>query len=102
MLKYYGMEPAQPVPAGTYGLVRYRSPEWEKYVPMTTGIPGHSYVEIHVGNYPKNTRNCLLLGLHITNDMLLDSRLAINDFYAAFFAALDKGEKCKITYVDFK
>lgn len=99
-LKYYGLEPLNHIPAGTYPLAKYFSPAHNKEVPLVQNVPGHSYIEIHVGNWAKDTRDCLCLGESLGVDMILNSLVAINDFYPQFFAALAKGELCTIEYID--
>lgn len=101
MLKYYGMEPANPIPAGTYVVKKYNSPAHGYAVPLVYNVPGHQGIEIHVGNYPKDTKNCLLLGAgYVARDFIASSKIAIDEFYKKFFACIDKNEAVYITYKD--
>lgn len=100
-LKYYGIEPVNPIPAGTYALDKYFSPKHQRYVPVVKDVPGHSLIEIHVGNYPTDTRDCLCLGAgYIGEDFISASKIAIDEFYQNFFNALYNGEECVIIYKD--
>lgn len=99
-LKYYGLEPLNHIAAGIYPLTKYFSPGHNKWVPLVQNVPGHSYIEIHVGNWPKDTKDCLLAGENLGADMILNSQVAIDDFYPQFFAAIAKGESCTIEYID--
>lgn len=61
-------------------------------------VPGRTDVQIHIGNFPKNTDGCILIGSVVaeTHDYILGSGTA----YAAFmalFAGIDDGE---ITIID--
>lgn len=65
------LEPPKPIPAGLYRLVPYLSPRFGYVVwliaddPATAaneGVPGHSFVEIHRGNYAADTKLCTLVG----------------------------------------
>ena len=101
LLKYYGMEPAKPIPAGTYNLVKYYSPKHSCYVPMVENVPGHGGVEIHAGNYPRDTKDCLLIASgYMQKDFISSSGLAVKEFYQQFFKAVASGEKCTITYLN--
>ena len=67
----YGLEPppgADPatnmlIAALEYDVILRWSPANHCWVIEVCGVPGHSNVEVHIGNYPKDTRACLLVGL---------------------------------------
>lgn len=101
VLKYYTLDLLNVVPPGAYPLTKYFSPAHQKDVPLVNNVPGHSGIEIHVGNFPKDIKGCLLLGENMGKEMVLNSKVAIDDFYPQFFAAIAKGEKCTITYNEF-
>lgn len=86
------------VPTGRYRIIKYFSPRHQMIVPCVIGIPGFSDDEIHIGNFPKDTDACLLLGTQIRTDDVLNSGVAIDRFYPKFFAALETGEEVWITY----
>lgn len=86
------------IPTGKYQVSKYFSPKHNAWVPILLHVPGFDFVEIHVGNFPKDTDACLLLGTDKGTDQILNSKVAITKFYTQFFAALDKGEQVWITY----
>ena len=70
------------VPEGTYACVRRSSPKFGFDVFMLKEVPGHNFVEIHVGNFNKDSDGCILLGLKSTNISISDSRDAFSKFMA--------------------
>jgi hypothetical protein len=56
------LEPAIPIPAGTYSLLIYWSPHFQRDMPHVDGVPGYTGIEIHFGNWAKDTRGCTLVG----------------------------------------
>src|SRR5271157_4501163 len=51
------------IPAGTYTLEFYNSPDHGFEVILLRGTPDeYGFIEIHPGNYPKDTKGCLLPG----------------------------------------
>ena len=60
------LEPNPPVvPAGEYTFTRYDSPKWGYPVWRCDTIPGHTAIEIHMGNYERDTEGCLVVGSRI-------------------------------------
>src|SRR5690348_12148726 len=49
------------IPAGTYGITLYNSPE-HGIVPLVNGVKGRSMIEIHEGNWESNSKGCILVG----------------------------------------
>lgn len=85
-----GLEPYDYiVPAGNYLLTLTHSPRFSaKYpynklhnaqVPLINGVPGHSGVRIHVGNYLSDTQGCLLVGCSVAPGMIKNSALAYKE-----------------------
>lgn len=85
-----GLEPYDfIVPAGNYLLTLTHSPRFSsKYpynkvhnaqVPLINGVPGHSGVRIHVGNYLSDTQGCLLVGRSVVPGMIKYSALAYKE-----------------------
>jgi hypothetical protein len=76
----YTLEPTEYlIPEGTYNLVWYPSAEWKQYVPMVDGVPGRTNIEIHPGNWPRDSKGCTLVGEHRLTDVLGQSDIAFRD-----------------------
>jgi len=86
------------IPTGVYNVTSYYSNKNGRNVPLINGITGFQYVEIHQGNYPKDTDGCLLLGVNQDADYVGPSDDIVNQFYTLFFGALDNEETVTITY----
>ena len=70
------------VPVGVYTCRRYHSPKFGYDVFVLDGVPGHTFIEIHIGNYNKDSHGCILLGMHDAGYMIDHSREAFNSFMA--------------------
>jgi hypothetical protein len=89
---YFTLEHAFPQPDGTYApklntgehLCILGTHQLDHGGPFQafeiTGVPGHSGILIHVGNYNKDSDGCVLIGESLSNCTLVDSRLAFDDF----------------------
>ena len=86
------------IPTGTYSVTKYFSPKHNAEVPLLQDVPGFAFVEIHAGNYPRDTDACLLLGSTEDADFVGNSVATIAEFYPQFFAALANEEPITITY----
>lgn len=75
------------IPVGTYPVHFYNSPEHGE-VPLIE-VPGRTCIEIHEGNWERNSKGCILVGHHRDGDAIDDSRTTL----AKLIAALkNKGE----------
>ena len=63
------------------------------YLPRLEKVPGFDGVLIHVGNYPKDTEGCLLVGIEKGNDMILKSKSAFKKLYPLLKEADDRNEE---------
>lgn len=76
------------IPEGTYKLKKYFSTKFCENVLLLEDVPGRSYIEIHVGNYVRQTRGCILPGRYfkITDkeNFVGESRLAFSKIMKAF------------------
>jgi len=88
------------IPTGRYQVIKYFSPDHNEDVPCLVGVTDFEYIELHVGNYPRDTKGCILLGTGKAPDEVLNSRVAVGHFYPQFFAAVDAGEDIWITVQD--
>jgi len=85
-------------PTGTYSMDWYFSPDHGIYLPRILNIPGFQDDEIHIGNFPKDTKGCTLLGTGYGVDAVYNSKVAVGVFYPLFEAAFKNKEKITITY----
>lgn len=56
------------IPAGVYTCHLYDSPHFGRKVWMLDNVPGHDHVEIHIGNFNKDSDGCILLGRRMIAD----------------------------------
>jgi len=82
------------IPAGTYPVTLEMSPKFGFVTPHVNDVPGFTEIEIHIGNFPKDTEGCCLVGFSRAEDFVGDSREA----FAALMAKLV--EPISITYID--
>lgn len=95
------LEPSHPIiPSGAYLLRPTFSPSFSnKYpynkvlnskVPEVIGVTGHSGIRIHVGNYPSDTKGCILLGFTGSDSQVNDSVVA----YKKFCSIIEQCKTC--------
>jgi len=77
------------IPEGRYEITLYDSPHFGMKVPLLGNIPGHEYVEIHPGNFPVDTHDCLLPGTTRDVDSVSNSRDAFNIIFPVIDQALN-------------
>ena len=70
------------VPEGTYECKLAFSPSRKCYVYWLQNVPGRQDVQIHIGNFPKDIRGCILLGRERGKDMVAHSKIAFDRFMA--------------------
>lgn len=76
------------VPLGTYTCRKLLSPKFGFNVFMLDAVPGHSYIEIHPGNFNCDSDGCILLGNTIAYGdhgewMITQSRDTISKFMSS-------------------
>ena len=86
------------IPEGRYEITLYDSPHFKMRVPILNGVPGHTYIEIHPGNFPGDTHDCLLPGLTMDTDFVGQSRDAFN----ILFPIIDKTLNTSGVYINIK
>jgi len=64
-------------------------------------VPGFKYILVHVGNYPRDTSGCILVGSIAGDGIVSNSTNAYRAIYPAIAGALEAGEKVFITVVDY-
>lgn len=95
----YTLEPKNPIPAGTYDLDIRWSNRFQRLMPHVDNVPGHAGIEIHWGNTPKDTDNCLVVGSIIANNFVGHSRTEFDALFLVIQDAVNEGPQT-ITYRD--
>lgn len=90
---YYSLEldEAHAIPAERYKLEFHWSHKRQAMSIFVMDVPGFTAIEIHIGNYPSDTHGCILLGKTYdpTNKTLINSELAVSEFYEWFVLQKD-------------
>jgi hypothetical protein len=93
--------PGSAIPQGRYQVTTYPSPHFGRLMPLIL-VPGRSEIEIHFGNYPSDTRGCILLGYTRAPDFIGKSREAFDQFWGVPIRAqgpMERGE-CFLTITE--
>jgi hypothetical protein len=86
------------IPAGNYKVIIDFSNRFQKLMLHVLDVPQFTGIRIHKGNTDKDTEGCILLGMKIAEDDLLqDSAEAYDLVYPMIEAALNAGEEVWIT-----
>jgi hypothetical protein len=70
------------IPEGIYALDIRFSPKHGRDVPHVENVPGFAEIELHIGNFPKDTEGCCLLGLTRSADFVGQSHGAFDKVFA--------------------
>lgn len=81
------------IPPGRYRVTLYLSPSRGYVVPLLHGVPDRTEIEMHIGNWPKDTRGCLLPGRTAGADYVGQSALAFNLLVTKIMSAIDQLEE---------
>ena len=91
--KIYGRKA---IPEGKYEIIFNYSNRFKKVMPLLINVPGFEGIRIHPGNYPVNTLGCLLPGIALKIDTVLQSKIAYNNLILKL-KKVHKNEKIFIT-----
>lgn len=69
------------IPAGKYRLTKASSPKFARCF-YVHDVPNRSGILIHVGNSLLDTDGCILVGLDVNGDHIVNSRLAMDRLYS--------------------
>lgn len=84
------------IPTGEYGVVMTHSPRFRTTLPLLMDVRGYQGVRIHAGNTAEDTEGCLLPGLRVEVDRVVESRAALIAVEAIILAAARRGEAVRI------
>jgi hypothetical protein len=86
--------PEVQIPAGTYSVEVTFSPRFQRFLPLLDSVPGRTDIRIHMGNCPKDTEGCILVGQQISQDsqMILSSLASLTPLVQKIQLALDASE----------
>lgn len=98
------------IPTGTYTIdmntvsPRFGSQTYYKEVcggkvPRLLNVPGYQGVLIHVGNVPKDTHGCILVGKNTKIGQVLESKDTFKSLYKELKKASDKKEQITVTII---
>jgi hypothetical protein len=88
---------ASAIPFGTYPLTIRYSLKHQRNVPHVEKVPGFSEIEIHAGNFPKDTEGCVLVGITRAEDYVGRSTEAFEQLFAKL-SARAQGEEMTIAF----
>lgn len=81
------------IPAGTYPLVLQHSPRFDMTTPHVLDVPGFTDIEIHPGNWARDTEGCCLVGNTRSADFVGESKMAFEKLMSILLTG------CDITYI---
>ena len=97
------------IPTGTYKITldvvspRFSTSQSYKSIngklPRLLDVPGFEGILIHIGNTPKDTDGCILVGYNKIKGQVIDSKKAFDDLYNKLLTAKNKGESISINIV---
>lgn len=95
------------IPTGRYKVVmNIQSPKFSKYkqyefcdgyLPRLVDVPGFEGILIHIGNYPKDTDGCILVGKNTVKGAVMESTATFKELYDVLKNADEAGEDIYIT-----
>ena len=90
------------IPLGTYDVTIRYSSKHSRLIPHVENVPGFSEIEIHIGNFPRDTEGCLLIGNVASSvpDQILGSKVAFDCLFRLLTEAKEKEEAITITYTE--
>lgn len=59
-----------PIPCGRYPVQMLESPHFNRIIPHILCVPGRTYIEIHMGNYPRDSEGCVIVGKELGTDAI--------------------------------
>jgi hypothetical protein len=88
------------IPSGGYAVALLKSVKFGFVTPRVLYVPGFTAIEIHIGNSPRDTEGCLLIGQTRARDFVGNSREAFQALMIKLNCASAAGESISIEYLD--
>ncbi|MDR3754283.1 MAG: DUF5675 family protein [Terracidiphilus sp.] len=88
------------IPAGRYTVTIRNSARFNRLMPHVENVPGFDGIEIHWGNYPKDTEGCIIVGEAYTTDEVVCSMDAFNKFFPMLVGVQRMGAGIGLTIQD--
>jgi len=88
------------IPPGTYPLTIRWSDRFQRLMPHVDNVPGFTGVEIHWGNFPKDTEACTLVGTAQGKDFVGHSVAAFDVLFQKLQDAVSADPQQVISYID--
>ena len=80
------------IPAGTYEVIWRWSNRHKRWLPGLVDVPGHTDIEMHVGNTAADTDGCILVGKENTlPDFISESTGTVNQLFPLIQDACENG-----------
>jgi hypothetical protein len=83
-------------PDGEYSIALYASPRNKRMVALLLNVPGHTYIEIHIGNSAKDVEGCVAVGTSRSPNWIGNSELAFLRLINKIHIAIQGGEQVLI------
>ena len=91
------------IPEGTYFLSTFHSNHLGCRVLLLASVPDFEDVEVHFGNFPKDTHGCILVGEKVdpnVPDQIDQSRIAFDKLMSLAAGAFNSNDPLSITVTD--
>ena len=88
------------IPAGRYQILITKSHRFGSWLPLLLNVPYFKGVRIHAGNYPEDTRGCILVGFNKRKGMVIQSRATMHNLMYEINQALNRHEQIWINVIN--
>jgi hypothetical protein len=84
------------IPQGVYNVTKEYSGKFKRHMLKLHNVPHFSGILIHSGNTSKDTEGCILVGMSLGLNGLVESKVALQGLESLVFDALAEGKRVKI------
>lgn len=88
------------IPFGMYKVVIAYSPKFKRELPLLVDVPHFTGILIHVGNFPKDTAGCILVGERVAPGKLINSKATETKITTLIKEAIREGKEVFINVMD--